>query len=287
VIDLPTCEAPDKNLCAPRFKIPSGATDTHFHLFGPMQKYPLVDLREYNPPLATPEMAREAFGRLGIQRAVVIQPSVYGGDNRAQLEGASEIGVPVRAVVVPGSGTTEAELEILHAQGARALRYVLAHPGGLPVADLERWADRVKELGWHIQFLAKGAQLVELVSRIEKLSCPAVIDHIGMFNPAEGLEQPAFQAVLRLISHGHWVKLSGAYRLTQQAAPFPDLKPFVERLLQMQPDRLIWASDWPHVFVKARMPNTTDLLDALANLVPDEDLRNRILVDNPARLYGF
>ncbi len=135
--------------------------------------------------------------------------------------------------------------------------------------------------------LAKGPQLIELASRIEKLSCPAVIDHIGMFNPADGLEQPAFKAVLRLISHGHWVKLSGAYRLSQQPAPFPELQPFIERLLEVEPGRLVWASDWPHVFVKTRMPNTTDLLDSLADWVPDESLRNRILADNPARLYGF
>jgi predicted TIM-barrel fold metal-dependent hydrolase len=232
-------------------------------------------------------MAREMFGRLGIQRAVVIQPSVYGTDNRAQLEGAAEIGIPVRAVVVVEPHTSDAAMATLHAQGARGLRYVLAHPGGLPVADLERWADRVRELGWHIQFLAKGPQLLELAPRIERLSCPAVIDHVGMFNPAEGLQQPAFQAVLRLIAHGHWVKLSGAYRLSRQAAPFPELRPFIERLLEARPDRLVWASDWPHVFVKNGMPNTTDLLDALADWVPDETLRNRILVDNPAALYGF
>jgi predicted TIM-barrel fold metal-dependent hydrolase len=101
------------------------------------------------------------------------------------------------------------------------------------------------------------------------------------------VQQPAFQAVLRLISCGHWVKLSGAYRLSRQTAPFPELRPFVERLLEARPDRLVWASDWPHVFVKAGMPNTTDLLDALADWVPDQAMRARILVDNPALLYGF
>jgi predicted TIM-barrel fold metal-dependent hydrolase len=287
VTDLPSCEPPDMNLRAPRFKMPAGATDTHFHLFGPVERYPLADLREYNPPLITPAMTQQVFAKLGIQRAVVIQPSVYGSDNRAQLEGAAEMGIPVRAVVVLAHNTTDAELAELHAQGARGLRYVLAHPGGLPVSDFEWWADRVKELGWHIQFLAKGPQLLELADRIEKLSCPAVIDHIGMFNPAEGLQQPAFKTVLRLISHAHWVKLSGAYRLTQQAAPFPALKPFIERLLETRPDRLVWASDWPHVFVKTSIPNTTDLLNALGDWLSDEALRNGILVDNPAALYGF
>jgi len=285
--NLPACEGPDMNLRPPRFKMPAGATDTHIHLFGPLERYPLVELREYNPPLVTPQMAREVFGKLGIARAVVIQPSVYGRDNRAQLDGAAEIGVPVRAVVVLDADTTEAEMAKLHEQGARGLRYVLAHPGGLPVADLEWWADRVSELGWHIQFLARGPQLLELAPRIEKLSCSVVIDHIGMFRSEEGLQQPAFQAVVRMISNGHWVKLSGAYRLTQKPPPFPELKPFVERLLQARSDRLVWASDWPHVFVKTRIPNMTELLDALADWVPDEAARNRILVENPASLYGF
>jgi predicted TIM-barrel fold metal-dependent hydrolase len=167
------------------------------------------------------------------------------------------------------------------------LRYVLAHPGGLPVSDLERWAERVKELGWHIQVLAKGDQLVELAPRLEALACPVVIDHIGMFRPEEGLGQPAFQAVRRLLRHGHWVKLSGGYRLSRQAPPYRDLIPYVQDLVAARPDRIVWASDWPHAFLKTSMPNTTDLLDLLVDWVPDEKARNRILVDNPAQLYGF
>ena len=285
--DLPNCEEPDMNLRAPAFKMPAGATDTHFHLFGPQERYPLVGLREYTPPLITPEMAREMFNMLHIQRAVVIQPSVYGDDNRAQLDGAAELGIPTRAVVVLGRNTSDAEMQRMHDQGARGLRYVLAHPGGLPVADLEWWADRMREREWHIQFLAKGPQLLELAPRLEKLTCTVVIDHMGMFRPEDGLGQPAFQAVVRLLSQGHWVKLSGGYRLSQQRAPFPDLVPHVRALVESNPDRLVWASDWPHVFIKGEMPNTTNLLDALGQWVPDEDLRRRILVDNPAELYQF
>ena len=285
--DIPLCQGPNPHPRKPRFSLPKGATDTHLHLFGPQNRYPLVPLREYTPQLITPAMARQLFATLGIERAVVIQPSVYGEDNRAQLEGAQEIGMPTRAVIVARHDTSDKELAALHAQGARGLRYVLAHPGGLPLADLERWAARAKEFGWHIQFLAKGPQLLEIAARIEKLACPAVIDHIGMFNPRDGLDQPVFQAVLRMARQGHWVKLSGAYRLSEQPPPYPDLKPYVERLVAARPDRIVWASDWPHVFIKRPMPNTTDLLDALADWVPDEPTRNRILVDNAAELYGF
>ena len=285
--ELPLCPGPNLQPRAPRFAMPKGATDTHFHLFGPQSRYPLVELREYTPALITPAMARQLFDALAIERAVVIQPSVYGEDNRAQLEGARDVGIPTRAVVVVPHACSDRELAALHEQGARGLRYVLAHPGGLPLPDLERWAARAREIGWHIQLLAKGPQLLEIASRIEKLPCPAVIDHIGMFSPGEGVDQPVFQAVLRLVQHGHWVKLSGAYRLSQQQPPYPELNPYVAQLVAARPDRILWASDWPHVFIKTPMPNTTDLLDLLADWVPDETTRNRILVDNPAVLYGF
>ena len=169
------CQGPNLHPRQPRFKMPPGATDTHFHLFGPQDRYPLVTLREYTPQLITPALARQLFDTLGIQRAVVIQPSVYGVDNRAQLEGGRDIGIPTRAVIVVRHDTSDQDLAALHQQGARGLRYVLAHPGGLPLANLERWGARAKELGWHIQLLAKGPQLLEIAPRLEKLACPAVI----------------------------------------------------------------------------------------------------------------
>jgi predicted TIM-barrel fold metal-dependent hydrolase len=281
------CQGPDPHPRKPRFDVPAGAIDTHFHLFGPPSRYVMVNEREYTPPLITPAQARHLFDTLGIARAVAIQPSIYGDDNRAQLEGAAEIGIPFRAVVVAPYATPDRQMVALHEQGARALRFVLAHPGGLPVAELERSAARCKELGWHIQFLAKGPQLLELEPRIARLACPAVIDHIGMIRPPEGVRQPAFQAVLRLLRQGHWVKLSGAYRLSQEEPPYRDLVPYVRELIAARPDRIVWASDWPHVFVKGRMPNTTDLLDLLVDWVPDEATRRRVLVENPSKLYGF
>jgi predicted TIM-barrel fold metal-dependent hydrolase len=281
------CQGPDPHPRKPRIVVPPGTTDTHFHLFGDAPLYAMVDNREYTPPPITPAMARHLFQTLGIARAVVIQPSIYGEDNRAQLEGAKHIGIPVRAVVVAPYGASDRELRNLHDQGARGLRFILAHPGGLPLSDLERFAERIKEMGWHIQFLAKGPQLLEIAPRIEKLACPAVIDHMGMVRPADGVAQPAFQAVLRLMREGHWVKLSGAYRLSAEQPPYRDLIPYVQELVAARPDRIVWASDWPHAFLKGKMPNTTDLLDMLGDWVPEETMRRRILVDNPAALYGF
>lgn len=281
------CQGPDPHPRKPRIAVPSGATDTHFHLFGDASRYPMVDEREYTPPAITPTMARHLFQTLGIERAVVIQPSIYGEDNRAQLEGAMEIDIQVRAVIVAPYSVTDHELQKLHDQGARGLRFILAHPGGLPLSDLERFGERIKDMGWHIQFLAKGPQLLELAPRIEKLACPTVIDHMGMIKPTDGIAQPAFQAVLRLMREGHWVKLSGAYRLSAEQPPYRDLIPYVQELVAARPDRIVWASDWPHAFLKGKMPNTTDLLDMLGEWVTDDEARRRILVDNPAALYGF
>jgi predicted TIM-barrel fold metal-dependent hydrolase len=281
------CQGPDPHPRKPRIAVPPGATDTHFHLFADASRCPFVDDREYTPPVITPAQARHLFDTLGIARAVVIQPSVYGENNSVQLEGAAQVGIPMRAVIVAPWSTSDRELTKLHDQGARGLRYILAHPGGLPLNDLERFAERIKDMGWHIQFLAKGPQILELAPRIERLACPVVIDHIGMIRPDDGIAQPSFQAVLRLLRQGHWVKLSGAYRLSQQQPPYRDLIPYILELVAARPDRIVWASDWPHAFLKGKMPNTTDLLDALGDWVPDEAARRRILVDNPAALYGF
>jgi predicted TIM-barrel fold metal-dependent hydrolase len=281
------CQGPDPHPRKPRIAVPPGATDTHFHLFADASRCPFVDDREYTPPVITPAQARHLFDTLGIARAVVIQPSVYGENNSVQLEGAAQVGIPMRAVIVAPWSTSDRELTKLHDQGARGLRYILAHPGGLPLNDLERLAERIKDMGWHIQFLAKGPQILELAPRIERLACPVVIDHMGMIRPDDGIAQPSFQAVLRLLRQGHWVKLSGAYRLSQQQPPYRDLIPYILELVAARPDRIVWASDWPHAFLKGKMPNTTDLLDALGDWVPDEAARRRILVDNPAALYGF
>jgi predicted TIM-barrel fold metal-dependent hydrolase len=268
--------------------VPKGATDTHFHLFGPQTKYRYVDDRDYTPPDATPEAAGHLFRTMGIERAVVIQPSLYGTDNTAQFELAEQIGIPFRAVVVLPEDAKDNDYADLHARGARGLRYILAHPGGLPVSELEAAAERMKALGWHIQFLIKAHQMVELEDRLAKLPVPIVLDHIGFIRASEGVQQLAFQALLRLLRHEHvWVKLSGLYRLSAMEPPYPDLDPFVKALATVSPDRIVWASDWPHVWVKGKMPNTTDLLDSLGTWIPDEALRRRILVDNPARLYGF
>jgi predicted TIM-barrel fold metal-dependent hydrolase len=283
------CQAPDPNPQPPRFKAPKGATDTHFHILGPPAKYPYVEEREYTPPDALPAHCRKLFETIGIQRAVLIQPSVYGENNTCMMDAASKLGVPARTVVVVPFDTPDTEFQRLHDAGARAVRFILAHVGGLDTALLERFAARVNNWGWHVQFLLKPPHLVELESRIAKLPTEYVIDHIGLIRASEGgVQQPAFQALLRLFRTGRcWVKLTGGYRISAEAPPYREVIPMVEALLKERPDRILWGSDWPHVMMKAKMPNTTELFNLLLDWVPDEKVRNKILADNPQALFKF
>ena len=282
------CLPPQADLKPPRFQPPPGATDSHFHLFGPRSRDLLVGTRDYTPPDATAAQARRMFDTFGIDRVVVIQPSVHGFDNRDQIEEAAKIGLPFRAVVVVAPDAPEAEMDRLHEQGARGIRYILAHPGGLDPGGLERSADRAQERGWNLQLLVKPQQLVELEPRLARLRCPVVIDHLGFVDPEGPLTQPGFAALLRLLRDGNgWTKLSGAYRSSARGPSYDDLKPFARAVLDMRPDRVLWGSDWPHVGLQRGMPNTTNLLDVLADWAPDIEERHRVLVANPSELFGW
>jgi predicted TIM-barrel fold metal-dependent hydrolase len=285
---MPTCRKPDPNPRPPRFKAPPGATDTHFHIFGPEENYAFVLDRRFTPPDASVESYLHLHRTLGLSRAVLVQPSSYGTDNRRQLDAAREMDIPTRVIVVVPPAITDRELDNLYRAGARGVRFIPTQPGGLPLAQLERYAERLGALGWHIQLMLAPAHLVELAPRLEKLRCDFVIDHMGDIQAAQGIEQPAFQALLRLLDGGRcWIKLSAGYHASQQLPPYPEVIPFAHALVAARPDRLLWGTDWPHVNIAGPMPNSTEFFDLLLDWVPDDDVRRRILVDNPARLYGF
>ena len=282
------CLAPDPNPSAPSFAMPANATDCHMHMFGTAPQYPYVDHRDYTPPEANVDAVRKLYAALGIARVVAIQPSVYGTDNRCQLELGAALGMPFRAIIVPAPDLTDSDLDRLHQQGVRGIRYILAHPGGLDLAGLERDADRARARGWHLEFLAKGPQLIELEDRLAKLSCPISFDHMAFINPSDGIAQPAFQALLRLLSNGNtWAKFSGAYRAAGQSERYDALLPMAQAIVDINPDRIVWGSDWPHVGQMTQMPKTTPLLNLLQDWAPSDELRRKILVDNATALYGF
>jgi predicted TIM-barrel fold metal-dependent hydrolase len=189
------------------------------------------------------------------------------------------------------SDVSPTELDRMHKAGVRGVRYTIGHAGAAPIAEMPELAKRIAEFGWHVQLHVmndgSGNALVEMEKALENLATDLVIDHIGSIHPVGGLGQRGFAALLRLLETGRcWVKLSGAYRVSK-APPYEDMMPFVEKLVAANPDRLVWGSDWPHVAFKGSMPDTTDLLDQLLAWIPDATQRHRILVDNPATLYGF
>jgi predicted TIM-barrel fold metal-dependent hydrolase len=283
------CQGPDPIPKLPALHAPQFTTDTHFHIFGPEEDYAYAAEREYTPPDAPPGAYRNLASVLGVQRAVLVQPSVYNTDNSRMLGAASELGIPTRMVAVLPVQITDAELHVLHNLGVRAVRFILAHPGGLPPIEAVRFAARIKELGWHLQFLLRPADLIELEPVLTRLPIDFVVDHIGLIRASDGgTKQPAFRSLLRLFDKGRcWIKLTGGYRISAKQSPYRDVIPLVRALCNVRADKLLWGTDWPHVMVKSKMPNTTELLDLLLEWVPDEKMRNRILVDNPATLFGF
>lgn len=282
------CRPPDPEPRPPRFRAPPGATDCHFHIFGPQERYPYAPQRKYTPPDASPAAFRHLADTLGIERVVLVQASVYGFDNSRLLDALPELGRPARAVVVVPPVITDTELDALHEAGARGVRIIATHPGGLSLDSLAPFGTRLAERGWHLQFMLSPELLLAMADQLESLPCAFVVDHFAGMPAAGGTAQPAFQALLRLMRTGRgWAKLSAAYHCSSAPPPYQDLMPFAHALAAVAPDRLVWGSDWPHVYFEGEMPNTTVLFDRLVEWLPDPALRRQVLVDNPARLYGF
>jgi len=288
----------------PSFAPPAGACDCHTHVFGPFDRYPLGPDRAYVPMNAVPEDARTMMDRIGLDRIVLVQPSPYGPDNRRMLDAMAELGAAARGVAVVDETTPDAELDRLHAAGVRGVRLNIATGGndtGEPLgARCDALARQVAGRGWHLQLFIQPNVIVELEPTLMTLPVPCVIDHMGLISPAAFRENAAFEALLRLLDGDNcWVKLSGAYRVAKSDTDFAPVAPLAQALVAARPDRLVWGSDWPHTPPHAGVPDPSDnrkpyrnldtgeLLGLLEDWAPDEMVRNRILVDNPARLYDF
>ena len=271
----------------PRRKPPAGACDCHAHVIGSTARHPLAEVRAYTPPDALLEDYEALLAALGFERAVIVQPSVYGYDNACTLEAVRALGPRGRAVVVVDPAASDAELAEMAAAGACGLRFNLVTPGGFGAAALEPMAARAAALGWHVQLYVDTAQLVELAPRIAALPCPVAIDHMGQPDLKAGTEQPGFRTLLELLVAGRvWVKLSGAYRIDPSVG-HAAAAPFARALINAAPDRCVWGTDWPHTRCEIDPPDDGQLLNQLADWAPDEALWRAILVDNPAKLYGF
>lgn len=287
------CPPPDPAPRTPsRVVLPQGACDTHGHIFGPAERYPWNPARGYTPPDALPAAYEALHHRLGVSRGVLTQPSVYGTDNRCMLDYVSCHLDRMRAVVAIGPGVADAELAAMHEKGARGIRVNLADPGGNPFssfAELRREAQRLKELGWHIELLIHVHEMDDIAAELRGLAVDFSVGHMGYMPAQLGADHPRYRAFLDLVAEGRcWVKLTAPYRITALArTPYSDVAPLARALVARRTDRILWGSDWPHPICPVAMPNDGDLADHLADWIPDQATLRRILVDNPAVLYGF
>ncbi|MES3003551.1 MAG: amidohydrolase family protein [Pseudomonadota bacterium] len=263
---------------------PPGATDCHVHIFDP--RFPCAPGREQ--PASTVDDLLRLRRRLGLSRSVIVHPSSYGADNRALFDALERLGDSARGVAWVTPATTDEELRHMHALGVRGIRLYLARDNAPTAQDLRAYATRIAPMGWHIELVVKGPQLMAAEQALMDLPCPIVLDHFAHLKQPEGLRQPAGEAVLRLLGKGNtYLKLSCVYAVSADAG-FGDLAPTAREFIAAAPDRMLWGTDWPHTTVKSGpKPDAARLFDLLAAWEPASAVRDRILVDNPARLYGF
>lgn len=280
-----TCAPANARTNAPRRRAPVGSCDTHFHIFGPYDRFPLSETRPYTPPPALIAHYLDMANTLGLTRRVVVQASVYGTDNAVTLDAVAQLGrADTRAIVVVDE---DAPLQAMAEAGAVGVRFNAVSGNGTPVDQLEALARRIAPLGWHIQLFMKGETLVELAPLLAALPVPIVLDHLAGARAADGPNSAAMDAACRLLDTGRaWVKLCG-YRAGRP--PYDDLAPLARRFLAAAPQRCVWGTDWPHTqfTTPEKMLDDGLLLDWLDEWLPGEDARQRVLVDNPAKLYAF
>jgi 2-pyrone-4,6-dicarboxylate lactonase len=280
---------PDPNTKVPRLQCPAGAIDSHLHLFGPKALYPLDANSVYETADALPETLIRMHGILGISGGVLVSGGAYGRNPRHMLDTLKRFPQHFRGVAVPPDHLSKQEIAGMHALGVRGVRFT-THPRGQHLAPiLPELAAAIAEYGWHVQFYAHAGGIIDAADRLLALPNAIVLDHFGTIVAADGLDQPAFRTILKMLETGRvWVKMSGPMRCSKLELPYADMTPFARALVRHAPERLVWGSDWPHPNMNDQsMPNDGDLIDLMLDWVPDAATRNRILADNARSLYDF
>lgn len=274
----------------PKLKLPRGACDTHFHVFGPRSRFPFAEDRSYTPTCDAPkETLFELHRHLGIERGVVVQSAAHGTDNSAAADLiAAGKGNYLGVALVP-IDIAEAELKALHKQGFRGARFhYMSHLGtGSPIDEVLKLAKRLAALGWHLQIHLDSKRIDELAPAMKRSPVPVVIDHMARIDASLGVEQKPFADLLRLLDDPKfWVKVSGSERASRLGSPWQDAIPFARKLVAEHGDRTLWGTDWPHPNLK-EVPDDGLMVDLIAEIAPGEVERQALLVDNPKRVYGF
>ncbi len=272
----------------PKLKAPANSCDCHMHIYD--ARFPADPGATLRPADALVDDYRLLQKRIGTTRNVIVTPSTYGTDNRVTLDAMAKIGATVRGVVVVNASVADAELKRLADLGVRGIRFNLVQAGATTVEMLEPLSTRVNALGWHVQIHMLADQIVKIEDLLYKLASPIVFDHMGRMPQPAGTDHPAFGVIRKLIDKGRtWVKLSGAYQDTKVGPPsYADTSKVAQAYVKAAPERMVWASDWPHPTQKENeKANDAVLFDLLTEWAPNEVTRQRILVENPATLYGF
>lgn len=288
--------APDPLASAtpPQRPLPASACDTHAHVFGPYERFPLAPERSYTPPAAPFETYVGMLDRVGFARGVLVHPSAYGLDCTAMVDALARAPDRLRGIAVVEPGVTDAALAAMHRAGVRGVRFSETSgaagrkfAGSVGLDAFDALAPRLRELGWHAQIWIECDALVEAAPRLLRAGIPLVFDHMGRFDVTRGINDAAFQRLLRLLADtGIWIKLS-VPRNSRWFPDYADVRPFHDALVAANPDRLLWASDWPFLNLADRTPRVGHLVDLFDAWTSDDAVRRKVLVDNPATLYGF
>ncbi len=271
----------------PRFKLPPGSCDAHCHVFGPGDKFPYAPDRRYTPEDAPKEMLAALHAHLGIERAVIVQASCHGTDNAAMLDAIASHPKRYRGVAIVDDSFADFEFDRLQHGGVRGVRFnFVKHLGGAPdMSVFNSVIDRIKDRGWHVVLHVDAPSIIPLSDMMRKLPLPFVIDHMGRVPSAAGVDQKPLKALIELSRlENCWIKVCGSERIS--LPPYDAAVPIAHALVEVSPNRVLWGTDFPH-------PNATheadeaDLVDLVPKFAPDATAQHRLLVDNPAKLYGF
>ena len=271
----------------PRYTLPPGCCDTHIHIYD--ERFPPAPTAIAAPPKGGVEEYRALQRRLGLDRAVVVQPSAYGTDNRCTLDAIAALGPGrTRGIAVVDRDVSDRELEELSRRGIVGARFLMIPGGAIGWEQLDIIAARVAEHGWHVQLQLDGRDLPRRIEQVLAWPGRIVVDHVGKFLEPVSVSDPAFRCLLDLVETGRvWVKLSAPYEVSRAGPPlYEDVGALAKALVRAAPDRMLWASNWPHPSAE-EPPDDAALLDLLLEWADDEDARRAIMVENPAALYRF
>jgi predicted TIM-barrel fold metal-dependent hydrolase len=288
--DEPTCPPPVANPTPPHIRLPALSCDSHFHIFGPGKTYPYAPQRAFTPHDAPKERLFALHAFLGFERGIFVQSSCHGTDHRAVLDALAAAKGRYRGVALLVPETPKQEIARLNDAGFCGVRFhFLPHLGNAPSYDSMRAIMRlVAPHDWHVAIHVTGKDLLAHLDFIKAIEARVVVDHIARLDVGEGVAGAACTTLRRLIDSGRvWVKLSGTDRVSKQAPPFRDAVELARTIAEHAPERIVWGTDWPHPNIDKYMPDDGQLVDSIAEIAVDAATRQRILVDNPASLFGF